>query len=158
MKKTKAKSNEGRRERQFRNVLLVIARTSCEFKSEVAENTDDAEVSRDPLWSRKLAYSLLHFLQRLSSPRFHARQLKSLINMQREPGEEKTCRGDDRPADAKKREKEEILGKERWKKVVLDQQQAAEFVSNIDHFFRFINWGLYYQWRTCVYIFNFYNN
>ncbi|CAL1688103.1 unnamed protein product [Lasius platythorax] len=50
---------------------------------------------------------------RLSSPRFHARQLKSLINMQREPGEEKTCRGDDRPADAKKRKKEEILGKER---------------------------------------------
>lgn len=81
----------------------------------------DAEVSRDPLWSRKLAYSLLHFLQRLSSPRFHARQLKSLINMQRETGKKKRVgmKGRERRRYSRKSDegrwmKKEVPRKECW--------------------------------------------
>jgi len=80
--------------------LLVVARISWRTQREQNRwEHDDAEVSRDPLWSRKLAYSLLHFLQRLSSSRFHARQLKSLINMQRELGKKKCTEGGGRYTD-----------------------------------------------------------
>lgn len=99
--------------------------------------------ARDSLWSWKLAYSLLHFLQRLSSPRFHARQLKSLINMQTNRGRKNVQRGRCGWSDAKRRKKgcteKRTMNADRWKKVVLDRlQELLGSHRTLTTFFRFL--------------------
>lgn len=93
-------------EHQFRNVLLVIARTLCEFEGKVAENTNDEKVSHARFaLILKISLQFIAFFTAPFISEISREPAKISHQYAERTGEEKTCRGDDTAGPTRREEK-----------------------------------------------------